>query len=156
MQQREEVQEVPRGKRKIEGIDMAHRTPRGLLAGALLLATATTARAQCAWVLWSLNTNTYQMMLRQTPVNGRPVPNSIIRTNWERLGAFETQAQCVAAMETRTKRQREFRSSGEEAKLLQKLDKDLGQTPGSSRPTVWENTCWPAGVNPWPDSWERD
>ena len=118
---------------------MRRSVPRcSVTAALLILAPATAAHAECAWVLWSLNKTDYQKMQRQPIVEGKGrIPNFVFRANCERLAAFETQAQCMAVLKARAERRSERRSSAEDV-------------------PVREDTCWPVGVNPWPDSLERD
>jgi hypothetical protein len=122
-----------------------------LAAFAVVLAMAGTAWADCGWILWSLNKTIYLMMLED-----RRTSNLKLRLNWDRLDAFDTKAQCVAMLETRAQKTREYRESGEEAKMLRELDQSLGRKPGTARPANLEETCWPVGANPWPSSMEKD
>jgi hypothetical protein len=88
---------------------------RASLVVVLLLASVGTASAECAWVLWSLNTEDYQKMLQKPIVEGKGrIPNFVFRTNWERLAAFDTQGQCVAVLKARAERRWERRKSTED------------------------------------------
>ena len=55
-----------------------------LIAVLLLLASAGTASAECAWVLWQLD---------QTPIEGR---SDRVRLDWHPAGATGTEATCDA------------------------------------------------------------
>jgi hypothetical protein len=122
---------------------MRRFVPRRSFAAALLIfASATTAHAECAWVLW----------VHSTGLGGGSDPRfQAFFDDWKRLDAYDSKVACRAALEAKLKRRpgdpfilHPYKPDTVVLEQHLQEEKETGQAPNAS--TYF---CWPSDPGGW-------